>query len=87
MKSVIVSYTLEKAKPHQKIIIHRLLYGYDDFSNNGTYRYERKGFIEKYSGKKLNRGVFIIPYKFKDKITLLLKKNKATVRVIPVVLH
>jgi len=61
MKSIIVSYTLEKAKPHQKIIIHRLLYGYTDFSNNGLYKYERKGLIEYYSGTKINRGVFIIP--------------------------
>ena len=55
MKSIIVSYTLEKAKPHQKILIHRLLYGYEDLSNNGAYKYSRKGLIELYSGTKLNR--------------------------------
>jgi len=86
MKSVIVSYTLEKAKPHQKIIIHRLLYGYTDLSNNGSYKYERKGLIEHYSGKKLNRGVFIIPAKYKDKFVPLLRRNKATIKAIPVVL-
>ena len=84
MKAIIVSYTLEKAKPHQKIIIHRLLYGYNDLSNNMAYRYKRKGLIELYSGKKLNRGVFIIPIKFKDKIIPLLKKNKAKLEIIPV---
>ncbi len=87
MKSIIVSYTLEKAKPHQRIIIHRLLYGYNDFSNNGSYKYQRKGLIELYSGTKLNRGVFVLPYKFKNKIVPLLKKNKASLRIIPVVLH
>ena len=87
MKSVIISYTLEKAKPHQKIIIHRLLYGYTDFSNNGSYKYKRKGIIEYYSGIKLNRGVFIIPAKYKDKIVSLLLKNRATVRIIPTILH
>jgi len=56
MKSIIVSYTLEDAKPHQKLLIHRLLYGYDDISNNGSYRYKRKGLIDIYFGKKLNRG-------------------------------
>lgn len=86
MKSVIVSYTLEKAKPHQKIIIHRLLYGYNDLSNNGSYEYKRKGLIELYSGTKLNRGVFIIPLKHKDKIIPLLRKNKANIKVIPTVL-
>lgn len=86
MKAVIVSYTLEKAKPHQKIIIHRLLYGYTDFSNNGSYTYERKGLIESCSGKKLNRGVFIIPLRYKNKILSLLRKNKANLKVIPAVL-
>jgi len=84
MKSLIVSYTLEKAKPHQKIIIHRLLYGYNDLSNNGAYRYKRKGIIELCSGKKLNRGVFAIPIKYKSKVIPLLKKNKAKIQVIPV---
>ena len=84
MKSIIVSYTLEKAKPHQKIIIHRLLYGYNDLSNNMTYQYKRKGLIEKFSGKKINRGVFIIPEKHKSKIVPLLKKNKAKIKIIPV---
>jgi len=87
MKSIIVSYTLEKTKPHQRLMIHRLLYGYDDFSNNSTYRYKRKGLIETCSGKKLNRGVFIMPAKFKDKIIPLLEKNKAKLEIIPVNLH
>ena len=87
MKSIIISYTLEKAKPHQRLSIHRLLYGYDDLSNNGAYKYKRKGLIELYSGTKLNRGVFIIPIKHKDKIIHLLKKNKANLRIIPIVLH
>ena len=87
MKSIIVSYTLEKAKSHQRLSIHRLLYGYDDLSNNGAYKYKRKGLIELYSGKKLNRGVFIIPVKHKNKIIPMLKKNKANLQIIPVVLH
>ncbi len=84
MESLIVSYTLEEAKPHQKIIIHRLLYGYNDLSNNGAYKYKRKGVIELCSGKKLNRGVFIIPIKHKNKIIPLLKKNKAKMQIIRV---
>ncbi len=87
MKSLIVSYTLEKAKQSQKLLIHRLLYGYEDFSNNGSYSYQRKGLIETCKGKKLNRGVFIIPVEFKDKIIPLLKKNKASLQIIPVMLH
>jgi len=84
MKSIIVSYTLEEAKPRQKIIIHRLLYGYNDLSNNMAYTYKRKGLIELLSGTKLNRGVFIIPAKHKNKIIPFLKKNKAKMQIIPV---
>lgn len=84
MKSIIVSYTLENAKPSQRLLIHRLLYGYEDISNNGSYRYKRKGLIDIYSGKKLNRGVFIMPLKFKNKIIPLLRRNKARLQVIPV---
>ena len=85
MKSIIVSYTLEKTKQSQKLLIHRLLYGYEDFSNNGAYSYQRKGLIETCKGKKINRGVFIIPLQFKDKIIPILKKNKANLQIIPVV--
>jgi hypothetical protein len=87
MRSIIVSYTLEKTKPHQRIIIHRLLYGYNDLSNNGSYNYQRKGLIETCNGRKINRGVFIIPEKFENKIIPLLKKNKANLEIIPLVLH
>jgi len=87
MKAVIVSYTLEKSKPKERLLIHRLLYGYEDISNNGAYAYQRKGLLEAYAGRKINRGVFIIPLKFKDKVIPLLRKNKANLEVIPVVLH
>jgi hypothetical protein len=87
MKAVLISYTLEKAKQSQKLMVHRLLYGYEDFSNNGAYSYQRKGIIESCSGRKLNRGVFIIPAKFRDIVIPLLKRNKAKLEVIPIVLH
>lgn len=82
MEAELVSYTLEKSKPHQKIAIHRLLYGYEDVSNKGSYRYQRKGLIDSLSGKKLNRGVFIIPRKHRTKVLLVLSKNKATVKTL-----
>jgi hypothetical protein len=51
-----------------------------------AYNYKRKGLIDFYSGRKLNRGVFIIPYKHKDKFIPLLKKNRAKFEVISVTL-
>ena len=67
MKADLFSYTLEKASPHQKIALHRILYGYEDVSNMGGYRYQRKGLIDTLSGKKLNRGVFIVPSQHKSR--------------------
>jgi len=84
MKAELISYTLEKASPKQKIALHRILYGYEDFSNRGTYQYQRKGLINTIKGKKLNRGVFIIPRKHKTSIISILRKNKATIKTLPI---
>ena len=84
MKAEIISYTLEKANPHQKIAIHRRLYGYEDVSNKGGYRYQRKGLVEELAGEKLNRGVFVIPRKHKSLFLTILRKNKATIKTLPI---
>lgn len=84
MKSELFSYTLEKSKPHHKIALYRLLYGYEDVSNKGGYHYHRKGLIDKFEGKKINRGVFIIPKQYKKQVLALLRKNKATVKTMSI---
>jgi len=84
MKAELFSYTLEKASPNHKIAIHRMLYGYEDVSNKGVYRYRRKGLIDKLAGKKLNRGVFIIPGQHKKQVLAILRKNKATVKTLSI---
>ena len=84
MKAELFSYTLEKASPHHKIALHRILYGYEDVSNKGSYRYQRKGLISELAGKKLNRGVFIIPQKHKKQLLSILRKNKATVKTLSI---
>ena len=84
MKAQIISYTLEKANTNQRGIIQRALNGYKDYSNKGFYKYERKGLIDKITCIKLNRGVIIISEKDKRAIVSVLKKNKASVKIIPV---
>ena len=84
MKAELISYTLENASPHQKIALHRSLYGYEDISNHGTHQYQRKGIIETINGKKLNRGVFIIPRQHKKLVLNILRKNKAKVKTLPI---
>ena len=82
VKAELFSYTLEKANPKHKIALHRMLYGYEDVSNKGKYRYHRKGLIDELAGKKFNRGVFIIPKQHKKQILAILRKNKATVKTL-----
>jgi len=84
MEAELISYTLEKASPRQKIALHRILYGYEDVSNKGAYQYQRKGLIDTIKGKKLNRGVFIIPRKHKTNIVSILRRNKATIKTISI---
>ena len=82
MKALLVSYTLKNANTNQKTTIHRILYDYLDHSNSGAHKYEREGLLSKYPSIKLNRGVFIISLKNKDKIIPILRKNKATIRML-----
>ena len=82
MKVVIISYTLEKLNPRQKIALHRALYGYNDQSNNGSYIYKRKGLIHKKGILKLSRGVLIVSENRKREIFAILRNNKATVKSI-----
>jgi len=82
MKITIISYTLEKLDPSQRISLHRVLYGYNDLSNNSSYNYKRTGLIHKKGVMKLNRGVIIVTENYKREVLSILRKNKATVKTI-----
>lgn len=43
-----------------KTKLHRLLYGYTDYSNNNKYKYERQGLIQKKGIKKIARNTLLI---------------------------
>jgi len=84
MEALLVSYSLKNANINQKTNLQQTLYGYTDYSNGGRYKYQRKGLLSKYSSIKLNRGVFIIAIKDKNPILSILKKNKASLKTIPI---
>lgn len=84
MKALLVSYNLKNANINQKTTLQQTLYGYTDHSNGGRYKYQRKGLLSKYSSIKLNRGVFIICIKDRNNILPVLKKNKASLKTIPI---
>jgi len=84
MKALLVSYDLKNANINQRTNLHQTLYDYTDYSNGGRYKYRRKGLLSKYPSIKLNRSVFIISIKDKNNILPVLKKNKASLKTIPI---
>ena len=84
MKALLVSYNLKNSNINQKTTLQQTLYGYTDHSNGGRYKYQRKGLLSKCLSIKLNRGVFIIYIKDRNKILPILKKNKASLKIIPI---
>jgi len=81
-KLSIISYDLRKCTRTERSSIQRAINGYVDYSFNQKYKYKRKGLIEEISNIYLNNGVIIVLSKDKLKITSVLRKNKARVKVI-----
>ena len=83
MKEVsIISFKLKKCNLAQRTAIQRALKGYIDYSNKGSHRYKREGELNQIPHKILNNGVIMLNKKDKLKITSILRKNKAEVRII-----
>ena len=81
-KLSIVSFNLKKCSLAQKTAIQRAINGYKDHSYNQSHTYLRKGIIDTIPNIYLNNGVIIIKTEDKSKITSIIKKNKASVKVI-----
>lgn len=84
MKACIIIYNLENCSSAQRVKIQNTLYGYNDHSNGGKYKYRRKGIVEKYPHRRLSRGGLIIRDRDKGEIIQVLEHNKAVVKVIPI---
>ncbi len=84
MKAVIINYTLEKSRASERVIIHRALHSHVDFSNNSSYMYKRKGILDYIPCISLGKGVLIVADQNKNKVLTILKKNKATIKSIPI---
>src|SRR3989338_3683961 len=67
-------------KINKNISVWRLLYGYKQ--RLGKKIYVKKGLVKEYNGKKLARGVFIVPADHAQKISLFLRKNKFEYKMI-----
>jgi len=87
MKAIIINYTLEKSQSSERVSIHRALYSHTDISNNGLYEYQREGILDSIPNIRLGKGVLIVLEKDKNAVLSILKKNKATIKSIPVIIN
>jgi len=78
----IISYDLKKCSLTERTAVQRAINGYKDYSYNQKYTYIRKGIIDEIPNIYLNNGVIIIKSKDKSKITNVLKRYKAHIKVI-----
>ena len=81
MQAKLVCYEL-KAKPAQRTMLHKKLYGYKDFSNHGKYRYLRPGLVTK--TMRITDGVFLVAEPQVSSVVNLLKKFGAKTHVFTV---
>lgn len=67
---------------NKNMSVWRKLYGYTQ--KIGKKKYIQKSLISEYSGKKLAKGVFIIPSEHSQKIILFLRKAKFKIEIFPI---
>jgi hypothetical protein len=76
MKAVI-SYDLTGKSPVQKTRIIRTLFGYEDKSNFGKYKYARKGLISEIPNAHQIKGAILVEKRYVPQVVRALKKLKA----------
>ncbi|MBI2507517.1 nucleotidyltransferase domain-containing protein [Candidatus Woesearchaeota archaeon] len=68
-------------KRNKDISVWRKLYGY--VQKIGNKNFVKKGIINEYGGRKLSRGVFVVPVESSQKIISFLRENKFKHEIIP----
>ena len=84
MKAVIILYELGDCSGAQRVKIQNSLYGYIDYSNGKKYKYQRDGIVNKFPHLRLSRGGIILGSENKKEVILLLERNNAKIRLIPI---
>jgi len=59
MQQTIICYSLGSIEPKKRTKFNRELYGYEDQSNHGKYKYQRKGILSKIKHEKPLNSVII----------------------------
>lgn len=81
MKSVI-AYDLTNKSPVQKTQIIRMLFGYEDRSNFGKYKYAREGLISKIPNARQIKGAILVENTYVPEVVRVLKKLKVKSSVL-----
>lgn len=76
MQKTIICYTLGSIEPRNRSKFNRELYGYEDKSNHGKYKYQRKGILTNTEYEKPLDSVLILT-KNTRKVIQHLKNYKA----------
>jgi len=66
IQRIMIKYSLKGRK--NALELTRKIYGYTDSSNNGRYKYERKGILSDIKYEKVANGVFWVEPKDEEKI-------------------
>ena len=81
MKTVI-AYDLTGKSPVQKTRVIRALFGYEDKSNFGKYRYARDGLISKIPNARQIKGAILVENRYVTEVVRILKKLKVKSSVL-----
>ncbi|MBI2139903.1 nucleotidyltransferase domain-containing protein [Candidatus Woesearchaeota archaeon] len=71
---LLITTDVKNKKPSQQVKLWRRLYGYSQ--KVGKKVYHGKGLVEIASGKKLGKGIFIVPMEKRKEVIDFLKSNK-----------
>jgi len=80
MKAVLIYYSLGRVDHATRSLFKRELIGYTDRSNNGRYKYIRKGILSDIPHLKPGKGVIIVGLKDCNTVKSLLRKYKAKLK-------
>ena len=84
MRRTMIKYSLKGRK--NALELTRKIYGYTDSSNNGQYKYQRKGILSNIKYEKIANGVFWVDPKDEEKVIQELLKLKLKVELFNLII-
>lgn len=79
-----IKYSLKGRK--NALELTRKIYGYMDSSNNGQYKYQRKGVLSDIHYEKIANGVFWVDPKYEEPVIKELLKLKLKVEIFHLII-